>query len=513
VDLSGMTKTLSRVAAVIVFLCLFWAYLRLSQTYAENADMANILLMASDMLHGNVLLSGWHMSDVSFYTTELPQYALLESFLGVHMETAHVAAAMTYTLTLLLAVLLAKGGTSGGEAAARVLIVGAIMLAPQLGGGVLAVDLNVGHIGTSVPLLLIWLLLDRAGSRQWVPVLTAILLAWVLIADPIVEIAALVPLGVVCMIRIARDLTRREPGWYEASLIGASGAAAGIAWYSRRLLDALGGYEVQRVGFLPRTLAQLPAGVAQGTKQVLALFGADPVGLQGVQEALALLHLVSVVLVGVAFVVAISRFFRVTLVDQVLVVAVVVLVLAYVGSTASDEGAHEIAMVLPFAAVLTARMLAAPVLTAPVLAAARPALVSGIVAGALVLGGYLAGFGYELGQPSTPPEDSALASWLVAHHLSYGLAGYWDSSSVTVDSGGRVTVRAVNPATLTPALWMSDQTWYDPKLHDASFLVLDGSPNPVPPAVRREFGAPARTYHVGQYTIFVWNANLLRYQE
>ena len=51
------------------------------------------------------------MSDVSFYPTELPQYALLESFLGLHMQTAHVAAAMTYTLTFLLAVLLARSGS------------------------------------------------------------------------------------------------------------------------------------------------------------------------------------------------------------------------------------------------------------------------------------------------------------------------------------------------------------------------------------------------------------------
>jgi hypothetical protein len=43
------------------------------------------------------------------YTTELPQYALLEGMPGLHPQTAHVAAAMTYTLVVLLAVLLAMG--------------------------------------------------------------------------------------------------------------------------------------------------------------------------------------------------------------------------------------------------------------------------------------------------------------------------------------------------------------------------------------------------------------------
>src|SRR5580704_15904320 len=86
---------------------LFTLYLRMSRTYPENSDEANILLMAWDVLHGHVMLHGWFMSDVSFYTTEMPEYVLLESFLGLHSDTAHVGAALTYTLVLLIAVFLA----------------------------------------------------------------------------------------------------------------------------------------------------------------------------------------------------------------------------------------------------------------------------------------------------------------------------------------------------------------------------------------------------------------------
>ena len=98
---------------------LFVAYLRLSRTYAVNSDSANIMLMSWDMLHGNVLLHGWYLSDVSFYPTELPQYALLEGVLGLHADTAHIAAAMTYTLVVLFAVLLARGPGTGPRAAPR----------------------------------------------------------------------------------------------------------------------------------------------------------------------------------------------------------------------------------------------------------------------------------------------------------------------------------------------------------------------------------------------------------
>ena len=80
------------------------------------------------------------------------------------------------------------------------------MLAPQFGLGVFALDLSVGHIGTSVPLLLTWLLLDRMPARWYVPVLTAVLLAWALVADPIVYVVGVGPLGAVAAARVIRGL-------------------------------------------------------------------------------------------------------------------------------------------------------------------------------------------------------------------------------------------------------------------------------------------------------------------
>ena len=250
---------------------LFTVYLRLSETYPLNSDSANILLMGRDLLHGNLLLHGWYMSDVSFYPTELPQYALLESFLGLHMQTAHVAAAMTYTLTFLLAVLLARSGSTGravlarGDAPAspsrvamtRTLIAAGIMLAPQFGLGVFALDLSVGHIGTAVPLLLTWLLLDKAPARWYVPVLTAVLLAWALVADPIVYVVGVGPLGAVAAARVIRGLvkgsdswrTRIAGVWYDLSLGAATVVAAGLAWVVNNLLSAMGGYTVNRLPF------------------------------------------------------------------------------------------------------------------------------------------------------------------------------------------------------------------------------------------------------------------------
>src|SRR5487761_1226523 len=71
-------RWLAAAAWAVLAAALFTVYLRLSRTQPENSDQANILLTASDLWHGNLLLHGWYLTDVSFYTTELPQYAVLE---------------------------------------------------------------------------------------------------------------------------------------------------------------------------------------------------------------------------------------------------------------------------------------------------------------------------------------------------------------------------------------------------------------------------------------------------
>src|SRR6266567_1469642 len=534
---SSVRRRWAELAAYLLSgLVLFVAYLRLSETYGLNSDSANILLMGWDLLHGHLLLHGWYMSDVSFFPTEIPQYALLESLLGLHMQTAHVAAAMTYTLTFLFAVLLARSGSAGRAAWIRTLIAAGIMLAPQFGLGVFALDLSVGHIGTSIPLLLTWLLLDRMPPHWYVPALTAVLLAWVLVADPITYVVGVGPLGAVCAARVLRGLVkgsghwtdRIAATWFDLALGAATVAATALAWIANNLLSAMGGYVVNRPPFYLAPWGHLHHNASAAWK-VLQIFGANYAGLSGIWLALAFLHMASVLVVGWALARVARRFFRVSLVDQVLAAAIVLNVVLYLLTNASDEAAHEVAVIVPFGAALAARVLTQTVgARSPAGAAARAAgpgpsgrwlaraaRPAALAAGIVVLAGYTAGFGYELTQPSAPPANTSLASWLAEHHLTYGLSGYWTSSSVTVDSGQRVKVRALMQYTLKRDLWMSNVDWYNPKLHYANFVVLDSQPGNFshwePRAlVRRYFGVPSQTYHTGPYTIMVWHRNLLK---
>jgi len=507
---------------VLGVICAFAANLQLARTRAVNSDGASNALQAWDMLHGNLLLHGWSLSDVSFYTTELPQYMLVEVVRGLNQDVVHVAAAMTYTLATLLAALLAKGDSTGRQALGRVLVAVGIMLAPQLASGMNILISSPDHIGTSVPVMVVWLILDhasRARPRWYVPVIAGALLGWAEVADMLVLYIGVVPLVAVCAIRVGQAVAvERKPltsQWYDMALAAAALAGAAAAVLALHIIHAHGGF------YMPAPAAQI---ARNGTTVVrnlgitgqglLLLGGADFLGLRlTASTAFTMLHVVGVFLAAWGTGLAAWRFLRDRdLVAQLLVAGVVVNLAVYVLSTKANvvTQTREIAAVLPFSAALAGRLLGGRVLAGRLKAAKLAPLLL------VVLLGYLAGLAHEISQPPVAAQNQQLTSWLVARHLHTGLSGYWESNVVTLTSGDRVQIRAVGVSggRLAPSTLESKAQWYDPRRNTASFVVLFPGVAGYPGftqerAVLATFGKPARTYYVGSYTVLVWNSNLL----
>jgi len=522
-------------AFLLVVVVLFDVYLHLSRTYAENSDEANILLMADDMLHGNVTLSGWNVSDVPFITTELPQIAVLVAIFGLHLDTAHIAAAMTYTLVVAVGMLLAKGRARGWAAVARMGLVLAIMLAPQPGVGIFVLIFSVGHIGTALPVMLTWLVIDLLWPpgrttladlrRRWyVPVLVCLLLGWALMADPLVLVIAVLPLLAVCLIRLVSSAVGGARGggglrglWqgitgrvFEVSLAVAAGVGYIIVLVGRSVLTHAGGYRQQPVPYAldaTRTWFWHARVVVHGLLEMFGAYfvpGQDPQNpMTSLDQAIAISRLVAVVLaVWGACAIARRMFFRdADFVSQLLLAGIIANIFAYIPSTLADHTAlntREIAPVLPFAAVLAGRMLGDRLVSGPLASMrlprfGRPGVGSASAAGGAastyslrvrliaiplvaLFGWYSYGLFRQANTPPAPQPLGQLAKFLEANHLHYGLGGYWESSVLTVETGGKVTIRAVTPACLQPYQWESKPSWYDPKLHSANFILLSQEP-------------------------------------
>jgi hypothetical protein len=507
-------------------LAAFAVYLRLASTRAVNSDGASIALAAWDMLHGNVLLRGWKLADVTFSTTEVPQYALIELVRGLSQNVVHIGAAMTYTLVLLFVALVAKGTATGRAAGARAAIGVGIMLAPQLTSGTDVLVSSPDHFGTSVPLLLVLLILDRVRRpRWWVPLIVSGLLAWAQLADSVVLLALIIPLGVVCAFRVARSRQRLAAQWYEITL--AAGAIVGfaLAQVAYWAIGVAGGYTERPLGTQLAPLHDIFSHNLPIAAQCLLLLpGADILGLPpGASTLFVALHLVGVAAAAVAIGLGAWRFGRreADFVNQLLLAGIVINFVGFVVTTHVFfvASAREIAPALPFAAVLAGRELG------PYLGALRPGAgrlraprYRRVAAGALglVLAGYLAGLGLELTAPTAPPQDAQLTAWLESHPIGTGLASYWEANVVTVTSGGRVAVRPVSTIgnQILPSVGLIKDEWFDPARSRVDFVVLFPGISGYPGFTDRQlvvvtFGEPARIYRVGQYTILWWPKNLL----
>jgi hypothetical protein len=489
---------------VVAILLLYLAYLGQSRSLGTDSDGASNVLQAWDMLHGNALLRGWSLSDVSFYTTELPEYMIAELIRGLHPSVINAAGAATYTLLLVMVALLAKGRSTGAAGLTRMLVAGGIMLAPGPTFSAASLLSSPDHIGTQVPLVLIWLLIDRLPDRWYLPCLVGLLLTWVEIADTMAVYVGALPVIVLAAIR----LIQRRPSWrIDAGLLAGAAISVVLSSEALKFINRIGGFHVAPTHAVFIHSLQLPHNVSLTIESVLTLFGADFFGQKlGVSAAVALLHLAGVALAAWAIWVAGRRLLscpdRVT---PILFLGLVIDLAAYMFSTqAFDLGAtHELAAVLPFGAALAGRLLPGT----PRLRALQPVLLA-------VLACYAGMLVYHATRPAQPPTTSAVASWLTSHHLTAGIGDYWAANITTVATGGRTEVRPVVSycGRFVPDTWESRNSWYQ-RPNTATFLVLGltsgAGKSGTAAEAQAQFGAPQQTARVGLYEILVWRHDLL----
>jgi len=241
-------------------------------------------------------------------------------------------------------------------------------------------------------------------------------------------------------------------------------------------------------------------------ENVLLVYGADFFGqVLGGTVLVAVIHLVGLVLVIWALVHVIRHIFvEDDQIAQMFAVAFAAVLAAYLLGTKADS--NEIVGLLPIGAVLAGRVLGKKVIDSGLV----PAL--GVV--------FLSVTVMLVGNASSPPKPNPnhlVASWLQEHHYKYGLAGYWNASSVTAETGGNVMVRPIRTYQdfVLATNFETDATWYDPQQHFANFVIWTSTDFCGDLCLKRKgligaFGKPAQEYAVGSYLVLVYNKNLLQ---
>ena len=522
-------RWLASAAWAVGGLALFGLILRISLSSPVNSDGANISMQGWDLLHGHLLLSGWIVADASYYAFEVPLLAISEFLFGLTTTASHVASALTYVIVLGFAVALARSGSRGPAAVARAGVVTAVLAAPVLSQQGASTLLEAPqHIGTSVFLLASFLLVDRFPGRRFTPVLLALILIAGQLADATVLFVAVPAVVLVCASRV---LSARSVRTSDAAAGVAAIASVPLEYLLRVAMVHLGGYWLIHPKTALAPVGQWPGHVVLAWRNVCTLFGsvgAVVLNQGGAPSGLIALFGLACLLAAALGLAKVAWTWRTaSRAEQLAATAIVVnLVVFTVSTIPTPFSAREIAVVLPCGAVLAARACVPARIADPAWA--------GTVAGAAALVAVLPLATAAVTLPKEPvwPTSAPLAAWLKAHRLTYGIGGYWDAGAATLESGGQVQVRAVvsitsragqpgvpasgwwGPGKISAFYWETRLDWYDPSLHDARFVIVNGqAPGSVPltPAeVQHAFGPPTATYQVAGHEIMVYRMNLLR---
>jgi hypothetical protein len=498
---------LTAAAASVAVLLLFAIYDRLSASAPITADSANAVLQGQAMAKGNLLLQGWTLSGASFYVTDLPFYALFAAARGLSPAVAHEAGAVIYALLVVTAAFLARGRARGADALGPMAVTLMVLIAPAPGQAVQLLLLGPFHAGTTLLLLLALLVLDAARDRLLGLAAFGLLLALAVLSDALALYVGVVPAVLVAGIRLAR---RQVPSGPEKAVLAVTVLSVPTALAMGWALQGLGAFATVPLQGSFVDIENLPRNVALTIHGVLLLFGADFFGmpLATTRTIPVLLHLA-----GVAFVLASWRWAvrdwgraQADRVTQMLVMAMAVDLGAYLFSNQAIDlnTSRYLIPFLAFGAVIAGRV-----------GAARLGQGRRRAAAAAIAVAY--GWFLVTGVAAAPgaSHEAELGAFLQQHQLRYGLAGYWQASPVTVETDGRVQVRAVDfgEDLPSPYLWEAEGGWYDPDRagNDARFVLRDMSDRRSVDrsTVVAAFGQPVEEYHVAHWEVLVWHRNLL----
>ena len=488
-------------AAVIAcfVLCLAQSF-----TSSVNSDTAGIALQGWDLWHGNPLLHGWYASDAPFYTLETPLNAIVQMLLGLNATTLHVVSAITYTMVIVAAAVLAAYGEHGVKAYARAGLAAAVLAVPLCAGDLAGLLLETpNHIGTSVFLMLAFLIYSRAPGWRGASGLLALLVVGEL-GDATVRYVAVTTLIAVTLVRMlaARRLVIPET-WAGVAAAASIPCVEGV----RAVLRALGAFSMihpaSQVAPANTWLNHLGA-TGESLLRMFNIDVSDPVTVTPGWVAGQIFGGAALLAGAYGLCRTVWRWRRAEAADQLFAVSVLIYPATYALSNMvrpGSHGAYEFVGVLPLIAVLAARNLPLPALSTYRVAA----WASAAIAVALLLSGVF--------KPADVTRSEHLAAWLKAHGFRYGISGYWDATSTTADSGNAVGVRGVintgDRYSIYP--WVTNGSWYDPSRYDANFVIADnGSPGITVADVEKIYGPPAAQYPVVNRIILVYNINLFK---
>lgn len=515
----GRSKRLSRrllvPTAVVLFAGLSTTWLDVIARHATNAnsDSATVVLEGQAMNAGHLLLSGWSLSLDSFWSVDVPFYALAIRLFGLTRNLIFTVPSVIAALVVLVVALMAVGTRRRLAALVGVLLVAIPLALPSRAFSIFFVQ-GPFHVATTLFALLAFALVanNRFGWRWGLAV--CFLVAGAL-GDFQAAALSIVPIFLTGV--VAADISKR---WRAALPLMSAPLVALVAYYViREITKQIGSFTIARANSLSSTrqsvhnLEHLPRFLSG-----LAGIGSRTFGVTGVPSALQAFGVVRLaIFVGGPLIVLISILRRLPvarrsgtglsfdeILDTFLLIAFAMDLVMFVILPLTSVPAYGRYLT---AGIIFGTLLGGRVVTR--FLASRSQTVNRVaLAVALVCTGVFAvsAFDESRGNPVYQPA-ATMAAFLQAQHLTSGVGDYWSASITTVESGGVVRVRPVISLGGHLVRYQKNSTadWYSGKRFN--FFVYEPTSlwnGDTERAAVRDWGPPSRIWRIGPYRIVVF---------
>ena len=103
------TKCLYRNITIFLLILVYFNYIKIRyKNVITNSDLCNMVLEANDIIHGNFFLNDWHLTGLTFITTDLPYYMLSTAVFGISIRSYVYASALMFVVFIISCYLLIK---------------------------------------------------------------------------------------------------------------------------------------------------------------------------------------------------------------------------------------------------------------------------------------------------------------------------------------------------------------------------------------------------------------------
>lgn len=473
---------LKRASMIVV---LFIAYYLASQSVALNSDTVNALLQGNAIAHGNVMLNGWTLSNISFYTTDLLYYAALVWIGGFHLSILRIGSALIYAVIVMLAIELSIRHKSNMYW--RIGIVLLLIGLPIEDLASVAFS-PMDHTNTLVFVLAAVLLSTLRRNKLISYILVPLILAFAAVGDTLTLFVGIIPIAIASFMK--RD-------WIMAVLTVTSGIVARI------IAKHIHGFTLYPTYFRFSKLSDLPHHISYAIHGILSFTGADFFAHKlNLQSMLSVVHLISTAIIIYIAYTAIKRWRELDYIGLVLIIGMVVDLCAFLFSTfpVGDSSDRYLLTFIIFGSVLVARQYEWIQLRN----VKRLNLYIGL---SVITLAYMVSFlGFPT--PNANQGERDVINFLAEHHMTNGYGNYWDASIMTAVSNGSVTVRPLyitSSNTISEYYWESNHNWYNKPAH---FIIFDDTMGFTLQRIDQDFGKPQKVYRIGKYTIADWNTNI-----